>query len=89
MDISGLNVGFRGIVKGKITKKGDVREFDKFGKIGRLCECFLEDDTGKIKLVLWDEQIDEFKEDEFIEIAGYVKEYKGEIQLNIIREGFI
>lgn len=88
MDISKLTVGFRGIIKGKIIEKGSIREFNKFGKVGRVCECFLEDESGKIKLVLWDEQIDEFNETDIIEIAGYVKEYKGEMQFNIIREGF-
>ncbi len=84
MDISGLRIGHRGMIKGRIIEKGAIREFGKFGKTGRVCECFLEDGTGKIKLVLWDEQIDEFKENEVIEIAGYVKEYKGEIQFNVL-----
>ena len=89
MDISDIKVGFRGIIKGKIIEKGLIREFNKFGKVGRVCECFLEDDTGRIKLVLWDEQIDRISGGDEIEIAGYVKEYKGEIQLNLFREGFI
>ncbi len=87
MDISDLSIGFRGVIKGKISEKGAIREFNKFGKIGRVCECFLADDTGKIKLVLWDEQIEEFNENDSIEIAGYVKEYKGEKQFIILGLG--
>jgi ssDNA-binding replication factor A large subunit len=85
IDIAALRIGQRALVKGRITEKGSVREFKKFGRIGRVCECMLSDKGGEIKLVLWDEQIERFQEGEEVEVAVYTKEYKGEMQLNVLR----
>ena len=36
-----------------LTEKGDIREFEKFGKTGRVCNAIAKDATGEIKLSLW------------------------------------
>jgi len=46
------------------------------------------DDTGSIKLTLWNEQIDQVKENDNIKVEnGYVTSFKGEIQLNVGKFG--
>jgi replication factor A1 len=84
MDISELNAGQGKIeVEGKITDKGDIREFEKFGKAGRVCNATLKDSTGEIKLSLWNEQIDNVNVGDRVKISnGYVSEFKGEKQLS-------
>ena len=58
------------------------REFAKFGKQGRVANAVLEDSTGKVKLTLWNEQIDQIKKGDKVHITnGYVNEWQGEMQL--------
>lgn len=69
-------------VIGVITEMGDVREFQKFGKSGRVANAKLKDETGEIKLSLWNEQIDQVKKGDKVHIQkGYVNEWQGELQL--------
>ena len=35
-----------------IIEKGEVREFNKFGKPGRVCSCKCKDETGQVELSL-------------------------------------
>lgn len=66
-----------------ITDKGDVREFDKFGKKGRVCNATAKDKTGEIKLSLWNEQVDQVSVGDKVKITnGYVSEFQGEKQLS-------
>ena len=65
-----------------IVDVGEVREFDKFGKKGRVSTAIAKDDTGDVKLTLWNEQIDQVKAGDKIHITnGYVNEWQGEKQL--------
>ena len=67
---------------------GEVREFDKFGKKGRVCNATVSDDSGKIKLTLWNDEIDKVKKGDKIKISnGYVNEFQGEMQLTAGRFG--
>ncbi len=67
----------------EIIEKGDIREFEKFGKKGRVCNATAKDETGQIKLTLWNEQIDEIDVGDKVSITnGYVGEYQGELQLS-------
>lgn len=69
-------------VVGEITEIGDIREFQKFGKTGRVATAILKDETGEIKLSLWNEQIDNLKVGDKVRITnGYVNEWQGEPQL--------
>lgn len=69
-------------VTGEIKEIGDIREFEKFGKKGRVANAILKDHTGEIKLSLWNEQIDNLKVGDKIKITnGYVNEWQGEKQL--------
>lgn len=69
-----------------VTEAKEVRT--KFGYRTRVASATIEDDTGKISLTLWEAQIDEIGEGDTIEITdGYVKEFRGELQLNVPRKG--
>jgi replication factor A1 len=62
---------------------GPVREFEKFGKSGRVANAVIRDITGELKLTLWNEQIEQIKVGDKIRISnGYVGEFRGELQLS-------
>ena len=67
---------------------GDVREFNKFGKPGRVSTAIAKDETGDVKLTLWNEDIDKVKAGDKVHLTnGYVNEWQGEIQLTTGRMG--
>jgi len=64
------------------------REFQKFGKPGRVANAKGRDETGEIKVTLWNEDIDNVKTGDKIQITnGYVNEWQGELQLTTGRLG--
>jgi len=69
-------------VEGTITDIGETRTFNKFGKELSVANATLKDDSGAIKLTLWNEDITRFKNNNKIKITnGYVNEFQGEKQL--------
>jgi len=67
----------------EITEKGDIREFEKFGKTGRVCNAKIKDATGEMTLTLWNEDIDKVKSGDKVHIInGWVSEWQGEKQLS-------
>jgi len=73
-----------GNVEIEVTVKeiGEVREFEKFGKAGRVATATVQDETGEIPLSLWNEQIDEMDVGDKIKITnGYVSEWQNKPQL--------
>ena len=83
MTISELKAGQGNVtVEGEITDVAEPRTFEKFGKSGRVANATLKDDSGQIKLSLWNEQVDLVKTGAHVRITnGYVNEWKGELQL--------
>lgn len=82
--------------QGKVILEADVleiqnpKEFTKFGKTGRVANATISDATGKIKLTLWNEEIDKVKAGSKIKINnGYVNEWQGEKQITAGRFGSI
>ena len=64
------------------------REFQKFGKPGKVATAVAKDETGDIKLTLWNEDIDKVKAGDKIHLTnGYVNEWQGEMQLTTGRMG--
>lgn len=56
----------------------------------RLSEALIADETGAINLVLWDEKIDLVEEGATIRVVnGFIKLFKGKMQLNLGRYGTI
>src|SRR3989338_2628743 len=65
-----------------IVDVGQPREFEKFGKSGRVANAIAKDESGDIKLTLWNEDIDKIKPGDKVKISnGYVSEWQGELQL--------
>ena len=72
----------------EITELGDAREFQKFGKPGRVATAIGKDASGTVKITLWNEQIDQVKVGDTVDIKnGYVSEWQGENQVSTGRNG--
>ena len=67
IDISDLREGMSNIVLlGKILKVNKAREFvRKDESVGKVCSFLLGDPTGVIKVILWDERVDNTKHEYF------------------------
>lgn len=87
MNISELKVGMKNInVKGKIVEKSETSEvYSRYGyNVHRVANAVLSDNTGSIKLVLWNEQIDIVNIGNTLQIEnGHVTQFRGETQLNV------
>ena len=71
-----------------IIDVGAPREFQKFGKAGKVSTALAKDETGDIKITLWNEDIDKIKAGDKVHITnGYVNEWQGEMQLSTGRFG--
>lgn len=69
-------------VEAEVLEIGDVREFSKYGRQGRVANAIVTDGSGKVKLSLWNEQIDKVRPGDKVVIKkGYVGEFQGELQL--------
>jgi len=69
-------------VEGVVKEIGEVKSFVKFGRNLNVAEAILEDDSGSIKLTLWNEDINRIKQGDKIKIInGYVSEFQGEMKL--------
>ncbi|MDD4877821.1 MAG: OB-fold nucleic acid binding domain-containing protein [Candidatus Nanoarchaeia archaeon] len=67
----------------EIIDISEPREFQKFGNNGRVATATAKDDTGEIKVSLWNEDIDLVKKGSKIKItSGFVNEFQGEMQLS-------
>lgn len=65
-----------------VVEKGEVRQFQKFGTTGRVCNATIADESGTLKLTLWNDQVDQVNAGDKIKITnGYVNEWQGEKQL--------
>ena len=71
-----------------VVDVGDIREFQKFGKAGKVATAIAKDETGDIKLTLWNDDIEKVKAGDKVHlINGYVSEWQGEMQLTTGRMG--
>ncbi len=92
MKISELRIGTTGIdLQAKVTDVSEPREVrTKFGYSTRVASATIEDDSGTISMTLWGNQIDQINVGDTVEIKdGYIREFRGELQLNIPRKGEI
>ena len=72
----------------KVVSKSESRDVTGRGGSHRVADALVGDETGCIYLTLWDDNIDEIKEDETISITnGYVNLFRGNMRLNIGRYG--
>jgi len=77
-------------IEAKVMEKEDAREVTSRFKdeTYKVANAVIGDETGTIKLTLWNEQIDQVKVNDIIVVEnGYVTSFKGEIQLNVGKYG--
>ncbi len=75
-------------IEAKVTEVGPVREFQKFGRPGRVCTARIKDESGECSLSLWNEQVDQVKEGDTVVISdGYASEWQGQLQVTTGRNG--
>ena len=89
MKIAELKPGMRRVdVAGKITNMEQPRDVQtKFGP-GQVATATLEDDSGTVKVTLWNEIISKVSLNDSVQIEnGYVDSFRGELQLNVGRYG--
>lgn len=72
----------------KVIDKGNVRDFDKSGKTGKVCTTTAKDETGSINLTLWNDDVEKVQVGDTVEIKnGFVSEWKGKLQITTGRNG--
>ncbi|MFC1686817.1 hypothetical protein ACFL0E_00485 [Nanoarchaeota archaeon] len=73
-----------------VKEKESERTFEKFGKTGRVCKATVSDDSGEVKLTLWNEDIDKVTVGDKIHLKnGWCSEYQGEKQISSGKFGTI
>lgn len=91
MNIRDLRNGMRRVtVEAKVVEKGEPRQVRSRYKdeTYTVADAVIADETGSIKLTLWNEQIDQVDVNNTVKIEnGYVTSFKGEIQLNVGKFG--
>lgn len=92
MKISELKTGaVNGDVEGEIIDVEEPRDvMNKYGMKMKVASATLKDDSGEIKLTLWNEDAGKYKVGDKVKISnGWVSEFKGTKQLSAGRQGKI
>lgn len=90
MNIKDLRDGMRRVdAEGEIAEIAEPRTVNlKSGDEARVADCMLRDESGQIKLSLWDDQIDQVKPGSRVRITnGYTNSFRGELRLNVGKYG--
>ncbi|MBC7130342.1 DNA-binding protein [Candidatus Bathyarchaeota archaeon] len=91
MKIKELRNGMKHVnVEAKVVEKSEPREVvSRYrGTTHTVANAVIADDSGSIKLTLWNDQIDQVNVDDNVKIEnGYVTSFRGELQLNVGRYG--
>ena len=92
LKIKEIYAGMRSVTTvGKITRKFDVREFARGESTGKVCSIILGDETGTIRVVFWNEQVDlinDVKEDDVLLIEdAYVRENNNNREIHLGKSG--
>jgi replication factor A1 len=67
-----------------------IRVMTRFGSLAKVTNIKIADDTGSIRLSLWNKQMDDLYVGDKVEIENsYVARYRGELQLRLGRKGTI
>ena len=77
-------------VEAKVTEKSEPREVTsrRSGETLTVADAMVADESGSIKLTLWNEQIEQVNVNDKIKIEnGYITSFQGEVQLNVGRYG--
>jgi ssDNA-binding replication factor A large subunit len=94
MKLKEIYAGMRGVsCVGKIVRKYDVREFQKDDRTGKVCSLLLGDETGVIRLVFWNEQVEQLtsvNEGDVLHVKNaYARENRSDRELHLGQKGEI
>lgn len=91
MKISELRIGEdKADIEADVTDITAPREFDRFGRSLRVATATLKDESGTIKMSLWNQDIDKVAVGNRIKLTnGFVKEFQGEKQITAGKFGKI
>lgn len=90
MNVRDLRDGMRRVdAEGEIVEMSEPRSVNlRTGGEARVCDCMLKDESGQIKLSLWDDQIDMVKQGSKVRVTnGYTNSFRGELRLNVGKYG--
>ncbi|MEM2103967.1 MAG: OB-fold nucleic acid binding domain-containing protein [Candidatus Bathyarchaeia archaeon] len=91
MKIKELRNGMKRVnVEAKVKEKSETREvLSRFtDTTHKVATAIIADETGSIKLTLWNDQIGQVKVNDTVKVEnGYVSSFRGELQLNIGKYG--
>lgn len=91
MKIKELRDGMKNVsIEAKVVEKTEPREvMSRFkDETYKVATAVIADDTGTIKLSLWNEQINQVNVNDTVKVEkGYITSFRGEIQLNTGRYG--
>lgn len=67
----------------EVVDKEEPRTFEKFGKSGSVCNVKVKDETGTVKMTLWNEDIESVKVGDKIHLQnGWCSEFRDELQIS-------
>ena len=93
LNIKELNDGMKRVnIQARVAEKSDTREVtSKFkDQTYRVATATIADETGTVKLTLWNDQIEMVNVNDTVKIEnGYVTSFRGEIQLNVGKFGIL
>jgi len=91
LKINELRDGMKRIeVEAEVVEKGNPRQVMSRYKdeAYTVADAVVQDETGTVKLTLWNEQIDQINQGDKIKVEnGYITSFRGEIQLNVGKYG--
>ena len=93
--IADLSLGLSDVtIRGRVLATDAVRTFDRDdGTEGRVSNLSLGDETGRVRVTIWDEKADlaeEFSAGESVEVIdGYVRDRDGDLELHVGNRGAI
>jgi replication factor A1 len=90
MNVRDLRDGMRRVdAEGEIVEMQEPRTVNlRTGGEARVADCMLKDESGQIKLSLWDDQIDMVKQGSKVRVTnGYTNSFRGELRLNVGKYG--
>ena len=89
MKISELKEGSSKVeLEAEVVGVEEPREISKYGRVLKVANALLRDESGTISLVLWNENIDKIQEGSIVKIEnGYVNSWQDKLQLTLGRFG--
>ena len=89
MKISDLSPGTGNVeLEAEVVEVESPREINKMGKMLRVANATIKDDSGTITLVLWNDEIDKVQPGNVIKVSnGYVNSWKDKMQLTLGKFG--